>query len=109
MSKGYKELGPLGLKVLQKLCSESPLLVPRPGVYSFARANPFVEKKNKRQTQASAFETMISSILYCFILSMQCLMLLLLLFAIHGLFLETKLCQNVSGSKVTSGAPNGKF
>ena len=63
-----------GLKVLQKLCSESPLLVARPDVYSFARANPFVEKKNKRQTQASAFETIISSILFCFILSMQCYM-----------------------------------
>ena len=29
--------------------------------------------QNKRQTRASAFETMLSSILYCFILSMQCL------------------------------------
>ena len=38
ISKGYKGLDPLGLRVLQKLCSESPLLVPRPGV-------PFVGKK----------------------------------------------------------------
>ena len=42
ISKVYKGLDPLGLRVLQKLCSESPLLVPRPGV-------PFVGKNKTKQ------------------------------------------------------------
>ena len=57
--KGYEGFGPLGLKVLQKLCSESPLHVHRPGVYSFARANTFVEK-NKWQTQVGASIALVS-------------------------------------------------
>ena len=44
-----------GLKVIQKLCSESPLLVTRPDVYSFARANPFVEKKKQKANTGKCF------------------------------------------------------
>ena len=104
ISKGYKGLDPLGLRVLQKLCSESPLLVPRSDVYSFARANPFVEKKQKGNMGKYFHDYYIiyPILFYRFNAIMFNFNESILLFAIHGLFLEPSLCQNLSGSKVTS-------
>ena len=103
ISKGYKGLDPLGLRVLQKLCSESPLLVPRSDVYSFARANPFVEKKQKGNMGKYFHDYyIIYPILFYPFFAMFNFNESILLFAIHGLFLEPSLCQNLSGSKVTS-------
>ena len=93
ISKGYKGLDPLGLRVLQKLCSESPLLVPRPGV-------PFVGKKQyKTKGKHGQVLSRLWYHLSYTVLSFQCNVLKflqsILLLAIHGLFLEQSLCQNV--------------
>ena len=105
ISKGYKGLDPLGLRVLQKLCSESPLLVPRPGV-------PFVGKNNTKQKANTGKCFRDYDIIY-----------LILFYPFNATFNFYKAscclqftayswnnrCVRMSGSKVTSGAPNGKF
>ena len=105
ISKVYKGLDPLGLRVLQKLCSESPLLVPSPGV-------PFVGKNKTKQKANTGKCFRDYDIIY-----------LILFYPFNAMFNFYKAscwlqftayswnnhCVRMSGSKVTSGAPNGKF
>ena len=108
ISKGYKGLDPLGLRVLQKLCSESPLLVPRPGV-------PFVGKKQyKTKGKHGQVLSRLWYHLSYTVLSFQCNGYMFNFYKASCWLQFTAYswnnrCVRMSGSKVTSGAPNGKF